>query len=83
MNHSMRLAIFNHFSHFKLLVVLDTRFASAIVTMRRFQFLKCSLQSMVIAVLSRKKLWRSHGEKQWRIFNLPPKHGDGDAGFSW
>jgi len=49
MNHSMRLAIFNPFSHLKLIVVPDTGFASTIVTMRRFIFLKCSFQSMVIS----------------------------------
>jgi len=49
MNHSIRLAIFNHFSHLKLLDVADIRFASAIVMMKRFKFLKHSLESMVIS----------------------------------
>jgi len=43
MNHSTRLAIFNHFSHLKLLTVANTRFASAIVMMKRFKYLKPSL----------------------------------------
>jgi len=47
MNHSMRLAIFNRFSHLTLLVVVDTCFASAIAMMKRFKFLKPSLQLRV------------------------------------
>jgi len=49
MNHSMRLTIFNRFSHLKLLAAADTRFAYAIVMMKRFKFLKPLLQSMVIS----------------------------------
>ncbi|KAF1872177.1 hypothetical protein Lal_00033832 [Lupinus albus] len=48
MSHTMRLAMFNHFSSLKLLVVAETRFASIIVMLRRYKFLKRSLQSMVI-----------------------------------
>ena len=49
MNHFMRLAIFNPFSHLQLLSIVDTRFAYAIVMMKRFKFLKPLLQSMVIS----------------------------------
>ena len=43
------MTIFNRFSHLKLLTVADTRFTYAIVMMKRFKFLKPSLQSMVIS----------------------------------
>ncbi|XP_028061236.1 uncharacterized protein LOC114264737, partial [Camellia sinensis] len=49
MNHSMRLAFFNEFVPLKLLAVADTRFASAIVMLKRFKLIKCGLQSMVIS----------------------------------
>lgn len=49
MNHSMRNVIFKQFSSFKLLDVSDTCFASIIVMLRIFKFLKSSLQSMVIS----------------------------------
>ena len=49
MNHSMRLAIFNVFVPLKLLAIADTRFASAIVMLKRFQQIKRSLQEMVIS----------------------------------
>ncbi|XP_028110185.1 uncharacterized protein LOC114308719 [Camellia sinensis] len=49
MNHSMRLAIFNEFVPLKLLAVADTRFASAIVMLKRFKLIKRVLQSMVIS----------------------------------
>ena len=48
MNHSMRLAIFNDFVPLKLLAVADTRFASAIIMLKRFKLIKRGLQSMVI-----------------------------------
>ncbi|KAK4567595.1 hypothetical protein RGQ29_003383 [Quercus rubra] len=35
MNHSMRLAMFNEFCPLKLLQVVDTRFASMVVTLKR------------------------------------------------
>ncbi|GAV67734.1 DUF659 domain-containing protein/Dimer_Tnp_hAT domain-containing protein, partial [Cephalotus follicularis] len=49
MNHSMRLAIFNEFVHLKLLAVVDTRFASVIVMLKRFKLIKRGLQTMVIS----------------------------------
>ncbi|XP_028100995.1 uncharacterized protein LOC114300304 [Camellia sinensis] len=36
MNHSMQLVVFNKFIPLKLLVVVDTRFASAIIMLKRF-----------------------------------------------
>lgn len=49
MNHSMRLAMFNEFATLKLLYVADTRFASAIIMLKRFKLIKRSLQAMVIS----------------------------------
>ncbi|XP_058735751.1 uncharacterized protein LOC131607810 [Vicia villosa] len=57
MNRSMRNVIFKQFSSFKLLDVSDTRFASVIVMLRRFKFLKRSLQSVVI-----NEEWNSYRE---------------------
>ncbi|XP_061352629.1 uncharacterized protein LOC133297483 [Gastrolobium bilobum] len=49
MNHSMRLAIFNEFVSLKLLSIADTRFASMIVMLKRFNLIKSGLQNMVIS----------------------------------
>ncbi|XP_028551307.1 uncharacterized protein LOC110102601 [Dendrobium catenatum] len=37
MNHSMRLSMFNDFSHLKMLAVAETHFASIIIMFRRFK----------------------------------------------
>jgi len=44
MNHSMRLTTFSAFNPFKLLSVASTRFASSIVMLKKFKFLKNGLQ---------------------------------------
>ncbi|XP_010473954.1 PREDICTED: uncharacterized protein LOC104753391 [Camelina sativa] len=49
MNHSMILAIFSKFSPLKLLAVVDTRFASIVVMLKRLKLIKTGLQSMVIS----------------------------------
>ncbi|KAG5567870.1 hypothetical protein RHGRI_003149 [Rhododendron griersonianum] len=49
MNHSIRLAIFNEFVPLKLLLVADTRFASAVVMLTEFKLIKRGLQSIVIS----------------------------------
>ncbi|KAI0500681.1 hypothetical protein KFK09_018897 [Dendrobium nobile] len=49
MNHSMRLSMFNDFSHLRMLAVAETRFASVIIMLRRFKQIKNALQSMVIS----------------------------------
>ncbi|KAF1895909.1 hypothetical protein Lal_00033972, partial [Lupinus albus] len=49
MSHTKRLVMFNHFSSLKLLAVVETRFASIIVMLRKFKFLKRSLQSMIVS----------------------------------
>ncbi|KAK8596116.1 hypothetical protein V6N12_064615 [Hibiscus sabdariffa] len=49
MNHNMRLVIFQRFSPLKLLSVVDTRFASIIVMLKRFKLIKHGLQAMVIS----------------------------------
>ncbi|KAJ1415271.1 hypothetical protein SESBI_18227 [Sesbania bispinosa] len=49
MNHSMILAMFNHFVHLKLLAVGETRFASIIIMLIRMRTIKHGLQSMVIS----------------------------------
>ncbi|KAJ7961380.1 DUF659 domain-containing protein [Quillaja saponaria] len=49
MNDSMRLAIFNEFVPLKMLAVADTRFASVIITLKRFKLIKRGLQTMVIS----------------------------------
>jgi hypothetical protein len=49
MNYSMRLAMFNEICPLKLLVVVDTRFASILVILKRMKLIKRSLQSMVIS----------------------------------
>jgi hypothetical protein len=49
MNHSMRLSMFNEFSHLKLLSIAETRFASVVCMLKRFVEVKSSLQQMVIS----------------------------------
>jgi len=49
MNHSMRLSMFNEYSKLKFLAIADTRFASAIVMLKRFVALKESLSVMVVS----------------------------------
>ncbi|PKU78650.1 hypothetical protein MA16_Dca014915 [Dendrobium catenatum] len=49
MNHSMRLSMFNDFSHLRMLAVAETHFASVIIMLRRFKQIKNALQSMVIS----------------------------------
>lgn len=49
MNHLMRLAIYNEFVALKLLSVAETRFASAIVMLKRFKLIKYHVQAMVIS----------------------------------
>ncbi|KAK9019125.1 hypothetical protein V6N11_034164 [Hibiscus sabdariffa] len=44
MNHNMRLVIFQRYSPLKLLLVVDTRFASIIVMLKRFKLIKRALQ---------------------------------------
>ena len=57
MNHSMRLAIFTEFVSLKLLSIADTRFASAIVMLKRFKLICRGLQSMVMS-----EKWSSYKE---------------------
>ncbi|KAK8556593.1 hypothetical protein V6N12_002990 [Hibiscus sabdariffa] len=45
----MRLVMFQRFSPLKLLSVVDTRFASIIVMLKRFKLIKQGLQTMVIS----------------------------------
>ena len=49
MNHSMRLAIFNWFNSLKLLAVVDTRFASIIVMLKRFKLIRRAREVMVMS----------------------------------
>ncbi|KAK8340955.1 hypothetical protein V6Z11_A08G136000 [Gossypium hirsutum] len=49
MNHSMRLAIFNSIVPLKLFVVVDTRFVSMVVMLKRLKLIKWGLQNMVIS----------------------------------
>jgi hypothetical protein len=49
MNHSMRLAMFNEQSNLKFLAIADTRFASAIVMLKRFIAIKDALSVMVVS----------------------------------
>ncbi|TXG56892.1 hypothetical protein EZV62_018205 [Acer yangbiense] len=49
MSHSMRLMMFNDHSKLKLLSVVDTRFASIIVMLKRFKQIKQGLEEMVIS----------------------------------
>ncbi|XP_004299161.1 PREDICTED: uncharacterized protein LOC101293587 [Fragaria vesca subsp. vesca] len=49
MNHGMRLAMFNQHSELKMLSVAETRFASAVVMLKRFKKIKQSLQRMMIS----------------------------------
>ena len=56
-NHSMRLAIFNSFSPLKLLAVVETRFASIIIMLKRLFQVKQHLRNMVIS-----EEWMSYRE---------------------
>ncbi|PWZ11234.1 hypothetical protein Zm00014a_037905 [Zea mays] len=49
MNHSMRLAMFNEQRNLKFLAIADTRFASAIVMLKRFIIIKDALSVMVVS----------------------------------
>ena len=49
MNHNMRFEIFNQFTPLRLLSVADTRFASIIMMLKRFNLIKRCLQAMVIS----------------------------------
>ncbi|ONM32516.1 hAT transposon superfamily protein [Zea mays] len=49
MNHSMRLSMFNEQSNLKFLAIADTRFASAIVMLKRFIAIKDALSVMVVS----------------------------------
>ena len=49
MNHSMRLAMFNEFCPLKLLQVVDIRFASVVVMIKRLKLIKRCLQAMAIS----------------------------------
>ena len=57
MNHSMRLAMFNEFCPLKLLQVVDTRFASIVVMLKRLKLIKRCLQAMAIS-----EQWGSYRE---------------------
>ncbi|GFS29134.1 hypothetical protein Acr_00g0005490 [Actinidia rufa] len=57
-NHSMRLAMYNEFVPLKLLSVVDTRFASSLVILKRFKLIKQGLQTMVIS-----DKWSSYKEE--------------------
>ena len=48
-NHSMRLSIFNEFVKLKMLKIVDTRFASTVMMLKRFNEIKGTFQSMVIS----------------------------------
>jgi hypothetical protein len=49
MNHNMRLSMYNESCSLKLLQVAETRFASHIVSLKRFREVKAGLQQMVIS----------------------------------
>ena len=50
MNHSMRQAMFNEFCPLKLLQVVDTRFASIVVMLKKLKLIKRCIQAMAISV---------------------------------
>ncbi|KAL8456618.1 hypothetical protein ACS0TY_034738 [Phlomoides rotata] len=64
-NHSMRLSMFTEFSKLKLLVVVDTRFPSMIIIIKRFRTVKGQLQSMVIS--ERWSMYREDNAEKARI----------------
>ncbi|XP_054789420.1 uncharacterized protein LOC129294967 [Prosopis cineraria] len=49
MNHFMRLAMFNEFVPLKLLAIVETRFASTIMMLKKFRLIKTSLCTLVIS----------------------------------
>ena len=49
MNHGMRLAMFNEFCPLNLLQVVDTRFASVVVMLKRLKLIKRCFQAMAIS----------------------------------
>nr|GEY97974.1 putative hAT dimerization domain, ribonuclease H-like domain protein [Tanacetum cinerariifolium] len=57
MNHNMRLSIFSKFTPLRLLSVVDTRFASIIMMLKRLKLIKTGLPAMVIS-----KEWSSYRE---------------------
>ncbi|KAL8464162.1 hypothetical protein ACS0TY_033905 [Phlomoides rotata] len=61
----MRLAMFTEFSKLKLLVVVDTRFPSMIIMLKRFRTVKGQLQSMVIS--EQWSMYREDNDEKARI----------------
>ena len=49
MNHFMRLAMFNNYFKMKLFAVAETRFASWIIMLKRFKFIKRNLQDLILS----------------------------------
>ena len=49
MNHGMRLAMFNEFCPLNLLQVVDTRFASVVIMLKRLKLIKRCFQAMAIS----------------------------------
>ena len=49
MNHAMRLSMFNNHCKLKLLSVVDTRFSSTIVMLKRFKTIKRGLEQLMIS----------------------------------
>ncbi|XP_073046049.1 uncharacterized protein [Primulina eburnea] len=49
MNHNMRLSMFNDNSNLKMLSLVETRFASTIIMLKRFRQIKKCLENMVIS----------------------------------
>ena len=49
MNHSMRLSMFNEERKVKFIAITDTKFASAIVMLKRFIAIKDALSVMVVS----------------------------------
>ena len=48
MNHAMKLSMFNNHCKLKLLSMIDTRFASTIVTFKILKTIKRGLEQLVI-----------------------------------
>ena len=71
MNYFNRLAMFNNYSKMKLLAVAETRFASWIVTLKRFKVIKRKLHDLVLS--DRWNMYRDDDVGQAQFVKESPK----------
>jgi hypothetical protein len=61
-NHTNALTIYKQYTHLSLLKIVDTRFASSFIMLKRLREVKAALGAMVIS-----DLWSFFGERQIKL----------------